>query len=187
MINLSVGQTNQFAIYADTISNDVQTFGDYFLIGFKSLYTNHWSYVIPQVIKRNSRFLQFNISVVEPDSPDDPLNGILEVYPPGNYSYKVWNIDYPSLDPSIGILIDEGQMIMAEYEPPEIQTYTYISDNDYFKSIIYYSGVKNDCIIDFSNSIYYIKEDMLTLCQPLIISDNGGFAIIEDGNTWTLN
>ena len=187
MINLSVGANNQFAIYADTIDNSVQDYGDYFLIGFKSLYTNHWIYVVPEVIKRNSRFVQFNIQVVEHDSPDDPLNGILEVFPPGNWSYKCWNINYPTLDPSVGYLIDEGQMIMANYTPPEVVEYTYISDNETFKNIIYYSGVVNDCIIDTNNSIYYVNEDLISLCQPLIISDNGGYAIIEDGNTWSLN
>lgn len=187
MINLSVGQDNEFVIYADTIDNSVRDFGDYFLIGFKSLYTNHWVYVVPQVIKRNSRFIQFNIQIVEKDSPDDPLNSILEIFPPGNYSYKCWNLDAPTLDPSAGYLIDEGQMIMASYTPSEITKYTYISDNESFKNIIFYSGVTNDCIIDINNSIYYINEDMVTLCQPLTISDNGGYAIIEDGNTWTLN
>jgi hypothetical protein len=56
MINLSVG-LNEFVIYADTITSDVQTFGDEFLIGFRSLYTNTYSYVRPDVIKRNSRFI----------------------------------------------------------------------------------------------------------------------------------
>jgi hypothetical protein len=187
MINLSVGTNNQFAIYADTLDNSIQDYGDYFLIVFKSLYTNHLSYVVPQILNRNSRFVKFNIEVVEYQSPDDPLNGILEVFPPGNYSYKVLNTNFPTLDPSAGLLIDEGQMVMANYTPPEVVQYTYISDNETFQNIIYYSGFANDCIIDFNNSIYYINEDMTSLCQPLIISDNGGFAIIEDGFTWSLN
>jgi len=187
MINLSVGANNQFAIYADTLDNSIYDYGDYFLIGFKSLYTNHYIYVVPTIVKRNSRFVQFNIQVVEHDSPDDPLNGILEIFPPGNWSYKVWNINYATLDPSLGFEIDRGQMIMANYTPPEIEQYTYISDNEIFQNMIYYSGVVNDCIIDTNNSIYYINEDMVSLCQPLIISDNGGFAIIEDGFTFTLN
>jgi hypothetical protein len=78
-------------------------------------------------------------------------------------------------------------MIMADYSPPEVVEYTYISDNETFQNIIYYSGVLNDCIIDTNNSIYYVNEDLISLCQPLIISDNGGYAIIEDGNTWSLN
>jgi hypothetical protein len=186
MINLSVGSDNVFAIYADTIDTSVQDFGDYFLLGFKSLYTNQWVYVVPQILTRNSRFIKFNIEVVEYQSPDDPLNGILEIFPPGNYSYKCWNTNSATLDPSAGLLIDEGQMIMANYTPPEVQTYTYISDNETFASVIYYSGPANDCLIDAENSIFYVNEDMTTLCQPLIIAEDG-YAIIEDGFTWSFN
>jgi hypothetical protein len=185
MINLSVG-TNEFVIYADTITSDVQTFGDEFLIGFKSLYTNHWSYVRPEVIKRNSRFVQFEISVVEKGTADDPLNSILMVFPPGNYSYKVWNLEDPSLDPSTGIKIDEGQMIMASYTPPEINEIVYISDNETFKNIIYYSGVTDNCTIDYTNSPYLIEIPTTNVCQPLIIAETG-YLLIEEGIQFTLN
>lgn len=188
MINLSVGNINNFAIYADTISNDVQIFGDYFLIGFKNLYTRQWTYVIPEVLKRNSRFIQFNLVVVEGNSPDDPLNGIISLFPPGNWEYKLYNLDNPVLDPSNAILIDSGQMIMAEYNPPEIVQYTYTSDNEYLTSIIYYSGtVGGDCYIYFENSPYVVDEDITNLCQPLVIGENGGLLIIEDGFTFALN
>lgn len=188
MINLSVGNINQFAIYADTISNDVQTFGDYFLFGFKNLYTRTWTYVVPEIVKRNSRFIQFNLIIVEGNSPDDPLNSIVSLYPPGNWSYKCWNIDYPTLDPSVGTLIDEGQMIMASYSPPEIAQYTYQSDNEYLQSIIYYSGtVGGDCYIYVENSPYVVDEDITNLCQPLTISENGGLLVIKDGFTFALN
>lgn len=188
MINLSVGNLNQFAIYADTIDNSIQDYGDYFLIGFKSLYTNHWTYVIPEVIKRNSRFVQLNLVVVEGNTPDDPLNSIVSIFPPGNYSYKIWNLDYATLDPSNGILIDSGQMIMAEYNPPEVVEYTYISNNETFQNIIYYSGtVGGDCYIFIENSPYIVDEDITNLCQPLIISENGGLLVIEDGFTFALN
>lgn len=188
MINLSVGNINNFAIYADTIDNSVQDFGDYFLIGFKSLYTNQWVYVVPEVLTRNSRFVKFNIVIVEGNTPDEPLDGILSVFPPGNYSYKCWNTDSPTLDPSAGLLMDEGQMIMAPYNPPEIETYTYISDNETFASVIYYSGtVGGECYIYVENSPYVIDEDITNLCQPLIISENGGLLLIEDGFTFALN
>lgn len=186
MINLQVAQENQFAIYADTISSDVQTFGDYFLIGFKSLYTNHWTYVVPTVVKRNSRFVQFNITVVEKGTADDPINGLVSVFPPGNYSYKIWNLENLSLDPSTGINIDEGQMIMANYTPAEVVAYTYISDNETFKNIIYYSGVTDNCTIDYTNSPYLIEIPTINTCQPLIIAETG-YLLIEEGITFTLN
>ena len=151
------------------------------------MYTRHWSYVIPQVIKRNSRFIEFNIVVVQRGTPEDPLNSILEVFPPGNYSYKCWNLDFPTLDPSSGELIDEGQMIMDNYDPPEIVQYTYISDNETLKNIIYYSGANVDnCTINYLNSPFLIIEDTTSLCQPLIL-DITGYAEIEDGVTFSLN
>lgn len=184
MITLSVGQDNPFAIYADTISNDVQTFGDYFLLKLYSLYTRHTYYVVPQILTRNTRYVKFNVEIVEYDSPDDPLNGILEIFPPGNYSYTLYNTDFATLDPGNGVLVDQGQAILEEFEPGEIIKYTYTSDNELLKNIIYYSGVANDCVIDADNSIYYIDEDMITLCQPLVIK-NTGEAVIKDGFTWT--
>ena len=185
MINLNVG-LNEFVIYADTITSDVQTFGDEFLIGFKSLYTNHWAYVRPEVIKRNSRFVQFEMSVVEKGTADDPLNSVLMVFPPGNFSYKVWVLEDPSLDPSTGIKIDEGQMIMANYTPPEINEIVYISDNETFKNIIYYSGVTDNCLIDYTNSPYLIEIPTTNTCQPLVITESG-YLLIEEGIQFTLN
>ena len=185
MINLNVG-LNEFVIYADTITSDVQTFGDEFLIGFKSLYTNHWAYVRPEVIKRNSRFVQFEITVVQRGTADDPLNSVLMVFPPGNYSYKVWNLEDPSLDPSTGIKIDEGQMIMANYTPPEINEIVYISDNETFKNIIYYSGVTDNCTIDYTNSPFLIEIPTTNTCQPLVITESG-YLLIEEGIQFTLN
>jgi len=185
MINLNVG-LNEFVIYADSITSDVQTFGDEFLIGFKSLYTNHWAYVRPEVIKRNSRFVQFEMSVVQRGTADDPLNSILMVFPPGNYSYKVWNLEDPSLDPSTGIKIDEGQMIMANYTPPEINEIVYISDNETFKNIIYYSGVTDNCLIDYTNSPFLIEIPTTNTCQPLVITESG-YLLIEEGIQFTLN
>jgi len=185
MINLNVG-LNEFVIYADSITSDVQTFGDEFLIGFKSLYTNHWAYVRPEVIKRNSRFVQFEMSVVQRGTADDPLNSILMVFPPGNYSYKVWNLEDPSLDPSTGIKIDEGQMIMANYTPPEINEIVYISDNETFKNIIYYSGVTDNCTIDYTNSPFLIEIPTTNTCQPLVITESG-YLLIEEGIQFTLN
>lgn len=188
MINLNLGNTNEFAIYADTIDNSVVDYGDYFLLGFKSLYTNQWTYVVPQIITRNSRFVKFNLIVLEGEQFDDPLNGIIGIFPPGNYSYKCWSTNSATLDPSAGILIDQGQMIMADYTPPEVETYTYISDNETFASIIYYSGtVGNDCYIYIENSPFVIEEDTTNYCQPLIIAENGGYLLVEDGVTFSLN
>ena len=140
MITLEQNAVNEFVIYADTIPNDAQSFGDYFLIGFQSGFTKYWSYVIPFVLKRNSRFLKFQISVVPSLPEEDPANGSLYLSPSGNWDYKIWNLEEPGLDPSAGYLIDEGQMIMLNQTPPEIQFTTYYSANDNLKSVVYYTA-----------------------------------------------
>ena len=176
-------------IYADTIDNSIHDYGDYFLLGFKSLYTNNYSYVVPRIIKRNYRFIQFEIDVFEENDPEqDPLNGYIDVFPPGNYSYKCWNTEIPILDPSAGFLIDQGQMIMAAYKPPEVQQVSYVSDNETFLNIIYYSGeITSNCFINYVNSPFIIPTTTTNKCQPLIISEDGGYLEIEDGVVFTLN
>jgi hypothetical protein len=186
MINLQVNEVNTFAIYADTIDNSVQDYGDYFLIGFKSTYTNHWVYVMPTVEKRNTRFVQFTIEVLQENEPDDPYNGVIAMFPPSsNYSYKCWNISTVTLDPSTGILIDEGQAIVSAYEPPEINQVVYISDNDTFKNQIYYSATLDSCIINYANSPYIVSIDLTKECDPLLIQTSG-FLLIEKNKTLTI-
>ena len=185
MINLNVNQPTEFVIYADTIDSSVQEWGDLFLIGYKSLYSNHWAYVIPTILKRNSRFVQLVMTAVEKDQPDDPFNALLAMFPPGGWEYKIWNITTPVLDPSFGILIDQGQAMLNHYDPPEVVQITYVSDNDTFKSAIYYSGAFDNCIINYSNSPYIISTDTTNTCQPLFV-ETTGYLLIEAGKTLTL-
>ena len=185
MINLNVNEPNQFVIYADTIDSSVQDWGDLFLIGYKSLYSNHWMYVIANVVTRNSRYVQLEMTPVQEGESDDPYNGIIAMFPPGNYEYKVWNITTPVLDPSFGIQIDIGQAILGEYTPPEVENTVYVSDNENFESIIYYTGVLNNCVINYANSPYIISEDTTNTCQPLEIQETG-FLLINKNQTLTL-
>ena len=140
MINLQQNAVNEFVIYADTITNDAQAFGDYFLVGFQSGFSKYWDYVIPFVVKRNSRFLQFEITLVPSQPEEDPANGKIYLSPSGNWDYKIWNLEFPGLDPAQGYLIDAGQMIMENQTPPEIDFTTYYSANDNLQSVIYYSA-----------------------------------------------
>ena len=87
MINLEQLASNEFVIYANTIDNDVQEFGDYFLIGFRSGFTREWSYVIPFVLVRNTRFLKFQIELVANISIEDPTTGEVSLTPSGNWDY----------------------------------------------------------------------------------------------------
>lgn len=146
MITLQQNATNQFVIFSDTITNDVQTFGDYFLIGFQSGFTKYWDYVVPTILTRNSRFIKFQILLVPSLSQEDPLNSSIYLSPSGNWDYKIWNMSSPSLDPSTGDLIDSGQMIMLNQVVPEVQFTSYQSVNDNLKAFVYYTanGVWNN-------------------------------------------
>jgi len=185
MINLNVNEQNQFAIYANTISNEQETYGDFFLLSFKSEYSNHIALVIPIVAKRNTRFVQFQLTVVQENEQDDPYNAILAMFPPGNYTYKCYNIDVPTLDPSFGILIDQGQAIVGDYTPPEVTETVYLGDNEASLGIVYYSGTLNICIINYANSPYEIISPTVNTCQPLIIEETG-YVVIKKGETLTL-
>jgi hypothetical protein len=77
-------------------------------------------------------------------------------------------------------------MIMANYTPPEINKIVYVSDNETFKNIIYYSGVTDNCTIDYTNSPYLIEVPTINVCQPLVISETG-YLLIEQGIQFTLN
>lgn len=185
MINLQTNTVNNFVIYADTISSEVQTYGDFFLIGFKNTYSNHWHYVIPNLVKRNSRFVQLSFTPLQQGENDDPYNATLTMAYPGTWEYKVYNIFVSSLDPSAGILIDQGDSQLEPYTPNEVQQVTYVSDNESFLSVVYYSGQGNTCIIDYSNSPYIISIPTVNTCQPLEITETG-YVLIKAGQTLTL-
>jgi hypothetical protein len=137
MIQLQQETGNEFIIYANTISNDVEEFGDYFLIGFQSGFTKLWTYVIPYVLTRNSRYLKFQITLVANISIEDPANGIVYLDPSGNWDYKIWNTDYATLDPATGNLIDSGQMILEDQNPPEVFFEQFVSGNDILEAVVY--------------------------------------------------
>jgi hypothetical protein len=138
MLNITAGQINNLVFYVDTISTSEITYGDYFLIGFQSTYTKEWYYVIPDIITRNTRYVKLQIDVPSVDV-DDPSNGIIYLFPPGNFTYKLWNMISPSLDPATGDLQDQGQMYFNPFTPPEVEFVPYISDNENLSNIIFYS------------------------------------------------
>lgn len=100
MLNFTQGTTGPAIIYANTISNDDETFGDYFLFGFQSTYSKRWTYVVPTVDTRNERYIQFTVGASE----------LLEMQ---NWTYQCWNFNFPATGPSGGKLIDQGQMFLT--------------------------------------------------------------------------
>jgi len=164
MIQLQQQQGNEFVIYADTISNDVTEYGDYFLIGFQSGFTKEWVYVIPYVLTRNTRYLKFQITLVPNISIEDPSNGIVYLTPSGNWDYKVWCTNYATLDPSTGNLIDSGQMILEDQTPPEVVYETFYSSNENMESVVYVDPGATGPVVyvssneDLSTYIYYTSS-----------------------------
>lgn len=138
MLNITAGQINDLIFYVNTISNDEITYGDDFLIGFQSTYTKELYYVIPAIITRNTRYVKLQIDVTSVDV-DDPANGIIYLFPPGNFTYKLWNMSSPSLDPATGDQQDQGQMYLNSFTPPEVEFIEYESDNENLANIIFYS------------------------------------------------
>ena len=171
MLNLTAGQTNDAIIYVNTISTDVVTFGDYFLLGFQNTYSKNWAYVIPTVVSRNSRYVKFRFDVAAADI-EDPENGIVWLFAPGNWTYKVWNSVTPTLDPSVGDIIDAGQMYLNDYTPPEIVFTSYDSSNNNLANVIYYSGDPS-CTIDTFNSPYVVFGSEESTCNPLYVDTDG--------------
>jgi hypothetical protein len=206
MINLTAGETNQIIIYADTVSNADVTYGDYFLFGFQDTYSKEWFYVIPDYTTRNTRYINFQIMVadtciIDPDQPE------IFLQLPGNWTYKLWNMASPSLDPADGDLIDQGQAYLNPYDPPEvsfleyqsnnnnlesevymyaeaIEYVSYASDNENLKSVVYYSGDFLCCVINEYNSPYVVSTFEESNCDPLYVAELGFLDITETGELY---
>lgn len=146
MINLTQSTINdEIFIYVNTLDPDlVPQETPSFLFGFKNSYDNTWSYVVPMVLEQNSRFVKFQIRVCEEDF-EDPINAEVALGPTGNWTYKLWSTDEPTLDPSYGNLIDEGQMQLFGLEG-ETRFVSYVSSNDSTKAVVYLTRDGAKCL-----------------------------------------
>ena len=100
MLNFTQGTTGTAIIYANTISNADITYGNYFLFDFQSTYSKRHVYVVPTVVERNERFLQFTVGAT----------GLQEMQ---NWTYQCLNFSSPATGPSGGTMIDQGQMFLT--------------------------------------------------------------------------
>jgi len=161
MINLINREVNdKIIIYVNTLDPDIPYDSNLFLFGFKNGFTNEWSYVCPRIVKQNTRYTQFEISLVIP-SQENGDAGDLHLSPDGNYDYKLWAIEEITLDPSFGHLLDEGQAYLESCE--ESVDITYISDNENDKSIVYLT--EYDPFIDQPN--VYKDEQIISYVNTL--------------------
>lgn len=143
MINLKNLQVNDdILIYVNTLDADIPYTSNLFLFGFKNGFTHKWTYVIPTILVQNTRYTKFSIELVHAQS-QDAEDGKVTLSPDGNWDYKLWAIDTPTLDPAYGFILDEGQMYL-DGTSNEITTVTYISDNEAEENIVYLS---NDFVV----------------------------------------
>ena len=140
MITLQPIATNTFVIYVDTITNDVETFGDYFLLEFKSGFTKEDVYVVPAVVTRNTRYIKLRIDLTPNVSVEDPINASVYLAPSGNWDYTLYNTTTPTLSTAGAILLDEGQMVLEDLSPAEVTFTSYVSDNEQLDAYVYYSS-----------------------------------------------
>jgi len=168
MLNLIPNTVNSLVVYADTVSGDRNT-GDYFLLLLTNTYSRQTFAVVPDVIRRNARFVEFEIELVASAAQNDELNGKIYLYDQGNWEYLVFNTSEPTLTPTGALSckvwntdtdfwnfsetiwnlcdilakeIDRGQAFL--YSPladeREIDFTMYVSPNDDFQSAVYVSG-----------------------------------------------
>lgn len=147
MINLQNLDTNNIIIYVNVADVEINPYfdSDLFLFGFKNGFSRQWSYVIPNIVTSNSRYTEFEIELTVLVN-EDPENGLVSLSPSGNWDYKLWAIDEITLDPSLGVLIDKGQMYL-ENVTAEIPSIVYLSDNDSDKNIVYLTRSETTCAI----------------------------------------
>ena len=139
----NLGTNGNIIIYVNTLDADIPFDSNLFLFGFKSGFGNEWFYVIPNIVIQNTRYTKFSIELVN-IVDEDPENGMVALYPAGNFDYKLWAIEDITLDPSNGYILDMGQ---AYVEPclDEVDTVVYISDNEGERNIVYVDVQCGEC------------------------------------------
>lgn len=169
MLNLTPNSANNLIIYADTVAESV---GNYFLMVLTNSYSRETFAVVPRIVRRNTRFVELEITLVGVDGQNLPLNGDIYLYPEGNWEYIVFNTNAPTTDPSTplpcmvwdtdedfwnfsntvwnvcglvdSVEIDRGQAFLYSEVPceREVQFVPYVSDNEFLRNVVYVTGVQ---------------------------------------------
>jgi hypothetical protein len=162
MLNLTPNSTNNLIVYADTVSAGYSA-GNDFTISFTNLYSKQVWNVLPSVVRRNSRFIEFEIDLVGVTGFNDPVDGSIYLYPDGNYDYEVFNTSAPT----IGVT-------------GPLQTYTWSNPGDfeYYVDTAWASQGITFKSIDLGQAFLYSE----VACQREI-----EFVPYEGGNNWLDN
>jgi hypothetical protein len=183
MLNLTPNSPNNLVIYADTVT---QSAGDYFLMEFTNAYSREPFLVIPSVVRRNTRFVELEITLVGVDGQDLPLAGDIYLYPDGDFDYVVTNIPSLTLAPTGGTEIDRGQAFLYAEIPceREVEFVPYVSDNEFLRNIVYVTGVlpfQFPCTIQ-AYTTFTVENNTTTYC-PIITVENNAILVIDQGIT----
>ncbi|MFA7166584.1 MAG: hypothetical protein WC124_12195 [Desulfoplanes sp.] len=145
MINLTqMATNNDIYIYVDLTSDNIPYETPSFLFGFKNQYTKKWDYVVPNIITQNTRYTVFSIEVTATDF-EDQIDGSIALSPSGSWDYSLWATSEPTLDPSNGYKIDEGQMNLISCVD-ETKFISYASTNESSESSVYLTRDCSNCL-----------------------------------------
>jgi hypothetical protein len=203
MLNLTPLQSNELIIYADTVGNGI---GDYFTIVFTNGFSKKTFSVIPNVTRRNTRFVELSVDLVGVNELDDRENGQIYLYPDGNWTYMVFQTNQPTLDVNKSqllnewnteesfwnfadiywnafnfTLIDRGQAFLYPIDEceNELEYLAYGGGNPLREAIVYVQGVpafQFPCLIPFGVQ-YVVEQDTVTYCPVITIEDGGSLTV----------
>jgi hypothetical protein len=168
MLNLTPLSVNNLIVYADTVSPQVNI-GNFFTIVFTNLSSKQTFAVVPNVVRRNTRFIELEVELVGVNSLDNALNGKVYLYPEGNYEYTVFQTNAPTITFESPLnctvwstaaqfwnfsttvwnvcqiefqSIDIGQAYLYATDPCEHEVeFVAYNDNDLMEAIVYVTGI----------------------------------------------
>ena len=209
MLNLTPLSVNNLIVYADTVSPQVNI-GDYFTIVFTNLTSKQTFAVVPDVVRRNTRFVELEVELVGVNSLDNALNGKIYLYPEGNYEYTVFQTNAPTITLQsplncvvwstaeafwnfsttvwnvcqiVSQSIDIGQAFLYAENPceHEIEFVAY-NDNDLMESVVYVAGIP---LFQFPCTIpyptqYVLEQTTTTYCTTITIEDGASLTVPDD-------
>jgi hypothetical protein len=212
MLNLTPKSTNNLVIYADTVTAGGAT-GAYFTMLFTNAYSRQTFAVVPTIVRRNARFVELEIELVNYDQADDRANGQIYLYPEGNFDYMVFNTTSPILNvgsqftcstwandeefwnywldhfavcTGTATEIDRGQAFLYSPEPcnREYEFVAYESNNEFLQSIVYVTGIPQ---VQFPCTV--VNGQTFTVTENTItycdpITINNGGTVIINNNVF---
>lgn len=104
----------------------------YYLFEFENVFTKDKFYILPTEIVSNNRYNEFTFDLTETGVELDPV---------GWFRYTVYQQSSPTnLDPTLTDgMVEQGKMLLREGDTKEVETFTYVSDNEYNSNYVFVS------------------------------------------------